>query len=142
MKLPRLRLADLMFLVFIAALGFAAYRAIGHYELLLAGALPMTSVLAVAWLVGRRRRGGRRFLVGFEAFGAAAVVLYIAVLGRSGPEVLAPYLELAPLASRAAGALTTPRLLLAYAVLSLWISVPQLALAMVGGLLVRSCRIR
>ena len=70
------------------------------------------------------------------------MAVYIATVVRFGPEVLAPYLELAPLPSRTAGGLTTPGLLLAYAVLSLWLSTPQLALAMVGGLLVRSCRIR
>jgi hypothetical protein len=50
-------------------------------SLLSSGALPMASVLAVGLFVLMKlpsgRRGGRRFLAGFEAFGVAALFLYI-----------------------------------------------------------------
>jgi hypothetical protein len=47
---------------------------------LLLGALPMANVLAVGILVGQQRPGSRQFLLGFEAFGAMAMVSYAALV--------------------------------------------------------------
>ena len=86
MKTPRFRIAWLMVAVAIAALDFAAIGAIlgsgtGDFGIfLLLGALPMANVLAVGILIGQRRPGSRPFLLGFEAFGAMALALYIALV--------------------------------------------------------------
>jgi hypothetical protein len=51
-------------------------------SLLSSGALPMASILVIGLFVLMKRPsgrlGGRRFLAGFEAFGVAALFLYIA----------------------------------------------------------------
>jgi hypothetical protein len=49
-------------------------------EFLALGALPMANVLAVGIVIGYRRRECRPFLLGFEACGAAALVLYLAYI--------------------------------------------------------------
>ena len=48
-------------------------------DLLALGALPMANVLAVGILIALWRRGGRPFLLGFVAFGAVALALYLLV---------------------------------------------------------------
>jgi hypothetical protein len=90
-----------MVAVAIAAIDFAAIRAflgphpdsLGRqkYALLLLGAVPMGNVLAVGMLVGQRRCGSRLFNMGFEAFGAMALALFIA-LAVYFPRVVMPYL--------------------------------------------------
>ena len=54
------------------------------------GALPMANVLAVGILIGQRRPGSRPFLLGFEAFGAMALALFLALefLPRCGSVIL------------------------------------------------------
>jgi hypothetical protein len=60
-------------------------------SLLSSGALPMASILAVGLVVLMKRPpgrlDGRRFLAGFEAFGVAALFLYIA-FARLFPETI------------------------------------------------------
>jgi hypothetical protein len=68
-------------LIAIAAFDFAVIRTLGDYRtpmgaLLLVGAMPMWSVLAVGMLAGARRLRRRPFLLGFEAFGAMALAVY------------------------------------------------------------------
>ena len=53
-------------------------------SLLILGALPMANVLAVGILIGQRRPGSRPFLLGFEAFGAMALALYVALASFFG----------------------------------------------------------
>ena len=96
MKIPRFRLAWLMAFVAIAALNFAAMRALLGFDsvtarLLLVGALPMVNVLAVGILIAQRQPGSRTFLLGFEAFGAMAVVLFIVLATCFPREVVLPY---------------------------------------------------
>ena len=84
MKAPRFRIAMGMVFVAIVALNFGAIRASFGFEpyvaeSLLLGALPMANVLAVGILIGQRRPGSRPFLLGFEAFGAMALTLYVAL---------------------------------------------------------------
>src|SRR5262249_55663704 len=98
MKIPRFRIGSVMALIAIAALDFAAIRALlaRHANVLddqrgmclLLGALPMANVLAVGMLVGQRRPGSRPFLMGFEAFGAMALAFFIALGGCFPREVL------------------------------------------------------
>src|SRR4051794_21903333 len=80
--MPRFRIAWGMVAVAIAALDFAAIRASLEFReavLLVLGALPMANVLAVGILIARQRPGSRPFLLGFEAFGAMALALFITV---------------------------------------------------------------
>jgi hypothetical protein len=96
-NVPRFRIAWLMIAVAIAALNFAAIRAMfgsQSRELLVMGGLPMASILAVGLLIGQRRPESRPFLLGFEVFGAMAVALYVAVASYFRNEVVNPYLVL------------------------------------------------
>jgi hypothetical protein len=81
-RLPRVRIAWVMFAVAIAALDFAAIREWSHSvrgDFLVVGALPMANVLAVAMLVTRRRPGSRPFVLGFVSFGMLALTVYVAL---------------------------------------------------------------
>src|SRR5271170_4739864 len=60
---------------------------------LILGGLPMAHVLAVGLLLGRRR-GSHPFLLGFEAFGATALALYIAGVSLFTEELVRPFLRL------------------------------------------------
>ena len=102
MKMPRFRIAWLMVAVAIAAIDFAAIRALLGlgaslvWGLLLVGALPMANVLIVGILIARQRVKSRPFLLGFEVFGAIALALYI-YLATSSP--LSPLSAKGPLES-------------------------------------------
>ena len=105
----------------------------------------MAKFLVVGLLIGHRWRGSRRFLLGFEVFGTTALALYIAMAILFTDELDQSYLELviAPLrATLGRNGWTTTRLLIAYVIHSLWASLPQLAFALIGGLLSRKFRIR
>ena len=74
----------MMVFVAVAALDFAAIRALVSSNslvagLLLVGALPMANVLAVGLLVAQRWPRSRPFLLGFEVFGAMGLTLYVAM---------------------------------------------------------------
>jgi hypothetical protein len=80
--MPRFRIAWVMVAIAIAALDFAVIRAffdIPEVGILVLGALPMANLLAVGILIGQWRPESRPFLLGFEAFGAMALVLFVAV---------------------------------------------------------------
>jgi hypothetical protein len=87
-----------MVAVAIAALDFAAIGAIlgsgtGDFGIfLLLGALPMANVLAVGILIGLQSSGSSPFLLGFEAFGAMALALYVALLSWRPRGLVIPYL--------------------------------------------------
>ena len=101
----------------------------------------MANVLAMGLLVGHRHRGSRRFLLGFEAFGALALGLPFAAI-LSGEDWVWSYLTLAIEPLRATfgptggGKWSTLRLLVVSSFLSLWATLPQLAFALIGGFLV------
>jgi hypothetical protein len=147
---PRFPIFWVMVIVALAALEFGAIRAVTDYRgatrnSLVVGALPMANFLAVGLLIGHRRRGSRRFLLGFELFGATALTLYIAMAILFTDELGQSYLELAiePLrATIGRRGWTTSRLLIAYFIVSLWACLPQLAFALIGGFLSRNFRIR
>jgi hypothetical protein len=100
---PQFRIAWLMVAVAIAAFDFAALRAFldrrtngleaDMASILLLGALPMWNVLAVGMLVGQRRPGSRPFLMGFEAFGAMALVFFIVLASCFPREIVSSYLK-------------------------------------------------
>ena len=83
MKAPRFRIAWAMVAVAIAALDFWATRGLLDLRppqigiLLLIGALPMANVLAIGLLVAHQRPRNRPFILGFEVFGAFALVLFV-----------------------------------------------------------------
>jgi hypothetical protein len=116
------------------------------------GALPMANILIVVPLVSCPYRGSRRFLWGFEVFGTTAVILYgaLTILFPAGIPFLEPYRRLAvdPLIGtwEAPWSLRPPwikpRKLIGYLLVSLWLCLPQLALALIGGFLTRHLRIR
>jgi hypothetical protein len=87
-RLARFRIAWLMAATALVAVNFAAIQAIleSHSvagEMLLFGAVPMANVLVIGLLVGRWRPGSRPYVLGFEAFGATALVAYVAIASRS-----------------------------------------------------------
>ena len=147
MKVIRFPIAGLMAIVVLAALNFGAIRAAlddpgSHNVMLCIVGLPMANALAVGLLIGRRHRGSRQFLVGFEAFGAAILgFLIVAII--SGKDWVWSYLTLATEPLRAAleptggGKWTAIRLLVARSCLSVWATLPQLILALIGGVLSR-----
>jgi hypothetical protein len=157
-KMPRFRIAWVMILVAIVGFNCWAIRMIIRdyggpiADRLGIGALPMANLLIVAPLVGHPSRGSRRFLWGFEVFGATAVILYAAltILFPAGVPFLEPYCRLAedsligpweaPWSSRPPW--VRPRKLISYILVSVWVSLPQLAFALIGGFLTRHLRMR
>jgi hypothetical protein len=144
-KTVRFPIAWLMATVALAALDFGAFRAAldhpnGPDVLLCMVVLPMANVLAMGLLIGHRHRGSRRFFLGFEAFGAAALAFLIAAIVK-GEDWVWSYLMLATEPLRATlrptggGKWTPSRLLVARAFLSLWATLPQLSFALIGGFL-------
>ncbi len=149
MKLPRFRIASIMVAVAIASIHFAAFPGLfdaGLGGVLLAfGALPMADVLIVGTLIARKRPGSRPFLLGFEVFGALALVLYIVAVSFSGIQVglLNRYLSLV------LGPLRTviqPDGPWVHDAIELFVGTvmlvgPQLVFAVIGGLLSRRFKI-
>jgi hypothetical protein len=138
-----------MVAVAIAALDLAALRTMfgsRTSETLLLGALPMANILAVGILVGQQRPGSRPFLLGFEAFGAMAVALFVALV------IFLPYDAYDPIRSSLAlwiepmekvigwdrPFLFVPIACFGIVVMLGW---PQVAFALLGGLLSRRFKI-
>jgi len=141
-----------MVFVAFAALNFGAIRALKGYrpnthtgEVLFVGALPMANVLVVGLLIVHRRRGSRRFLLGFEVFGATALARYISMAILSTGELLQSYLDLAinPIREAIGRRPFIPFhiLIVLYSIIAIWASLPQLAFALIGGFLCRKFRI-
>jgi hypothetical protein len=147
MRAPRSRIAWLMGWVAIAGFNFWSIRMIiRDYGGPIAdqvgiGALLMANILIIVALLSYPYRGARRFLWGFEVFGVAAVTLYVAltILFQARVPFLTPYIRLAvaPLIGAWRPPWTDPRLLIGYILVSLWVTLPQLAFALIGGLLFR-----
>jgi hypothetical protein len=99
-------------------------------SLLSSGALPMASILAVGLFVLMKppsgRRGGRRFLAGFEAFGVAALFLYIASACLFSEAI---HQDLGDLLKRA---IWPGRPLFSWCLMALCV-LPQLLVALLGG---------
>ena len=135
MKPPRVSIATLMAAVMLIAIDCAVLRSLrtdtSFVAVASSGILPMASLLAgglVLLVRGLWWRGEcHPFLVGFEAFGVAALGLYVAWY-MLAVESLAAYVEavLSPLDARTPGWLST-------SALSVALTWPQLLLASVGG---------
>lgn len=147
MKSPRFSLSGLMAVVLVVALGFGAGKALMGVrpfvpdlsELIIFGALPMADILAIGLIPffrSRVERGeGRPALVGFEAFGVAALLVFL------GCSLLAtrPIHEGVGSVMRSMGLLPGPTFLAGAVAILL---VPQLALASLGAWLGRNYKIR
>jgi hypothetical protein len=145
---PRVRIAEVMAIIAIAALNLGAIRAVLDrpstvIDLLAVGALPMANILAFGLIVGYRRQGSGSFLVGFETFGAMALTFYVAsILSLSDRDsfaytILRGYLWLASDPWPTGAAPTIPRVMITYLVSPLVVILPQLAFALAGGFFTR-----
>jgi hypothetical protein len=149
MRMPRLRIAGVMAVIGIIALELGVARAIMDFAspdrnlmflvmMLGLGCQAMLSILGVGLLVGYRWPGSRSFIAGFEAFGGTAMALYIlgvTIFNRD----LVPIVDEAvrPLANflRDGPYISTAKLLLAYTIFAVVLSLPQLTFAAIGGFL-------
>ncbi len=149
MKMPRFRIAWLMALVGIVALELGMTRAIMDFTspdtnltwlvmMLGLGCQAMVNILGVGLLVGYRWPGSRPFIAGFEAFGAVALGLYVAGVTAFTKELI-PVFEKAvrPLVDllRDGPYMSTANLFVAYTIIAVLLSLPQLAFAAIGGFL-------
>jgi hypothetical protein len=148
-KIPRFRLVWVMVAVVIAALDFAAIRAVldsssNWSEILLVGILPMSNVLAVGLLMGQRRPGSTPFLLGFETFGAMALASYVA-LSRSfpGPGPMHSYVSIVidPVVAIIPHDRPFVFVPIACSVVVVMLGLPQLAFALIGGFLSRRYKV-
>ncbi len=142
MKVPRFRIAWIVVAVAIAALDFAAIRALsGWGHRLLLGALPMANVLAVGILLGQQSPRSHPFLLGFEAFGAMALAFYVALVGffPDSYEPIGSYLALLIEPMEKFIGRNRPFILIpiAYFVAVIMLGWPQVAFALIGGFLSR-----
>ena len=149
MKLPRFRIAWVMVTVAIAAFDFMVIRRLVDYrtptgDFLLLGALPMANVLAIGMLVGQRRPGSRPFLLGFVAFGAMALAVFVAGAIFFTEELVMSYLALVLRPMVTIIGQRPPVVLI-----PIWFScaiimlgfLPQVAFALVGGFLSRRFKV-
>jgi hypothetical protein len=142
-KVPRFRIGSIMFFIALAALDFGAIRAVFDHKsrtgyLLGIGAVPMANVLAVGLLIGHRRRRSRRFLSGFVVLGAMAVAVYVAVASVFAEELVIPYIMYNynhVFGYKGLLRSLQPYVVIYYPILALMLGLPQLAFALVGGLL-------
>ena len=102
----------------------------------------MVNVLAVGMLIGQRRPESRPFLLGFEAFGAMALALYVVLASSFPGKVIESYLGPAcdPV-MKAIGPRPLVLIPVLWSVGMVMLSSPQVVFALVGGLLSRRFRI-
>jgi hypothetical protein len=103
------------------------------------GALPMVNVLLVGLVIGRRYRSARRFLWGFEAFGAMALAIYMTLNHLISFQIATRYLNLAiaPYIDMRGHRLTAMNHIELNAIVVAMLGLPQLAVAIAGGVLTR-----
>jgi hypothetical protein len=149
-KIPRIRIAWVMFAIAFFAIDFTIMRALLDYpsplgEELLFGALPMANVLMVGLLIAQQRPRSRPFFVGFEFFGAIALASFIALAllfpGPSGP--IRPYVAtlLDPIEAVLGQPFSLLSLLIIWTVIVVMLGWPQVAFALIGGFLSRKFKI-
>jgi hypothetical protein len=148
-KAPRLRIAWVMVAIVIAAINFGALRAFIESDrsgFLVLGALPMANVLTFGILIGLRRRGISPFLLGFEAFGAIALAIYLALRISFPNATVRLYIEslinfLMDAVGRDGIFLVIPIAYFAMFAVGVMLVSPQVAFAAMGGFLSRRYRI-
>jgi hypothetical protein len=137
-----------MLVVALAALDLGAIRSMIVWKsmwgvLLVLGALPMANALAVALPIGQHPPGDRPFLLGFVAFGAMALALYVATVSRFPREVT--MLSIRPLTDLLVRTLGPDRPLALIAMQCaggvVMLGLPQWSFALMGGILARRHRI-
>jgi hypothetical protein len=143
-KVPRFRIAWVMVFVAVAAINFAAVRLeLDHHnefgEMLVLGAMPMASVLAVGLLFGLRRPDRRPYLFGFTLFGAMALVFSVILNVFFREATLVPYVSLflEPLWPIIGLARSVVWISAAYSIAVGVLTLPQVAFALIGGFLLR-----
>jgi hypothetical protein len=152
-KIPRFRIAWAMGFIALAALDLWAFREMHNVEssscLVTQVATPMSNVLVVGILI-RHRRHGSGFLSGFVVSGAMALAVFVTVASLF-PKVLEPHMYWVyrlffgtipfpgPSHFRSGEfVLVTNTFKPDYSFArSIWITLPQLAFALIGGLIVR-----
>jgi hypothetical protein len=144
MIMPRFRIAWVMVFVAVAAINFAAVRLeLAHYtelgEMLVLGAMPMASVLAVGLLFGLGRPDRRPFVFGFTLFGAMALVfsVILTVFFREATVVACVTLFLEPLWRIIGPDRSVVWIPVAYSIGVGVLTLPQVAFALLGGFLSR-----
>jgi hypothetical protein len=127
------------------AKGGMLYR-VDHVEsrssLVAKGAMPMSNVLVVGLLIRHRRPRSRRFLTGFVVAGAMALAVYVAMASLFYNKlVYGPYLGPVYALFFGPKGITRsfqPPLGVYYLALAVWLTLPQSAFALVGGLFFRA----
>ncbi len=152
MKVPRFQINWFMIFVAIAALNFGAIRVwYQHFpyndvntvwvEILVFGSLPMANLLAVGIMVGIRQPQARPFLWGFATFGGLALAFFGVLAYFYTDEVIRPFLvwffELDVVETAIHSFRRDARNLIQYFIGTLLLGLPQLAFALIGGLLSR-----
>jgi hypothetical protein len=147
-RLPRFRIAWVMVFVAVAALNFAAVRAVLVHpgpssELLVVGAMPMASVLAVGLMFGRRRPERHPFLLGFTSFGAVAMAIFVVLAVFFADATVDYYLRLlvGPLVQIIGRDQPLIYIPVAYTFGVLMLGWPQVAFALLGGFLSRKYKV-
>jgi hypothetical protein len=142
LKAPRFRIAWVMVFVAVSAINFAAVRLELHHhtefgEMLVLGAMPMASVLAVGLLFGLGRPDRRPCLFGFTLFGAMALAFSIILIVFFGEATLVPYLSLflAPLEQIVGPDRPVVWIPVVYSIAVGVLTLPQVAFALLGGFL-------
>ena len=165
MRIPRVRIVWAMAFVAFAALNFGAIRAMSDrqrevytaktmeeyqssvhthkvMEALEFGALPMANILTVGLVIGFLRPESRRFVWGFVIFGALALALFMIIALLHVEDIVVPFLGLAsPLVRPTGPSITNMGIMIAYAAYMAMLTLPQIAIAVAGGFLVRNFRI-
>jgi hypothetical protein len=138
LSVPRFRIAWLMVVVAFVALDLGAIRGLfgvrdTFAELVLVGVLPMANILAAVAILGAVRRGFPPFLVGFEVFGAAAMLACLAWAWLS-PDALTVYLVgILLLVVRLFRTESFGVGLVNYTIAGVLLSLPEVVLALLGG---------
>ena len=170
MKTPRVAIASVMLAVAIIALDFGAIRArsdvrsrsrnqlvrgpkdpteveriqdsLMRADLLVSGALPMGNILVAVGLLVHQSQRSHLFLLGFAVFGAAALAVYIAAVSCVTYEQLRPYLDLTlePLKKSFGLSPALARSAVVYLIFAVMLVLPQIAFALIGGLIFRRFR--
>jgi hypothetical protein len=134
-----------MVAVAIAGIDFGVIRAmLGSLTdptgfLLVVGGLPMVNVLVVGLLIAQQRPSSRPFLLGFEAFGAMGLAVYIFLAtffpGFGGP--IMSYLDLMidPWSHLAGPDPSLVFVAIAWSLAIVMVGGPQLVFALIGGFL-------
>jgi hypothetical protein len=109
-------------------------------DLLELGGLPMLNVLIVVFLIDFLSRRKRPFILGFELIGATALALYVAGVIHYQQRLAVYYLG--PFLSRYVltfgPVLTTVHQVVVYLIAVAMLLIPQVALAAIGGFLLRN----